>query len=666
MPKSRRKTSVPNPIAEPTTTQAIVLTPEIRGNGDAEPERDVAPGWWEIEPETTTPPTLRTAISWLTLEVVVYAAIFLLAVYLRLVGLDTRPLSPAEAQTASAAWQYLQGQAGATYSGPFLFTLDWLAFFASVASDLSARFLPAVLGTLVVFVPLLARRKLGRGAAIVAALFLALSPTIVYFARTISGADIAAGAALASLIWFWRYPENHQPRELHLGAAAAGIALSTAPIAFTIFAAGALLAVVTRLLKMRAKSDDASDEEPDASAQDLDTGPSWRDNSYIRAAVLFAAVYIASATTFLLNRDGLGVAFNLFGTWLNSLSAVGPISSPLNLLLVYEPIPLMFGIAGIVLAFSQRRQDGQALSFLWLLGALGLIALVWYSIAGVKQPSDVVAGVLPFSLVAGWFIANLLERAIQDIRATGGWRTVATGEMPIFFMLVVLTALIYLQVVTFLQTTRFSQAIDPIYKVFGGSAQEPSLALAAFVLALITIIILAVYAGLSIMLVGVPRTTTLAALAILFLLTLSSLRATYLLNYSDVEPLPELVTQAQTLRQVRDLVKDLEFQSQARVGDRHEIRLAADQALGAVGQWYLRQFPNAVWSSTPGSVRNVRAVVALSDTPPNGKWMGTRYRLTTEWSLTGLGGFDLWKWLIFRQGGGETTQTATLWLQVQE
>lgn len=116
-------------------------------------ERPIAPEWWESELQTESTPTLRTVFGWLTLEVAAYAIVFLLGLFLRVAGLESRPVSPSEAQTAFAAWQFSQGQPPGAFSSPLVFTLDWLAFFLLGATDLTARLLPALFGSFVVLVP---------------------------------------------------------------------------------------------------------------------------------------------------------------------------------------------------------------------------------------------------------------------------------------------------------------------------------------------------------------------------------------------------------------------------------------------------------------------------------------------------------------------------------
>lgn len=654
MPKSSRR----NKTKLTAATVAVSDQAAVREitTGDETSPRVVAPS--PLVDEILAPPkpavTARTIANAFTLEVAAYIVIGIAALLLRVVNLDARPLSSAEAQTAAAAWQVLNGSPVGEFVSPLLFTLDWLAFLTFGAFDLTARLLPAALGTLVVFVPLLARNALGRTGAVLAALLMAFSPTLVFFARNLAGADLAVGGALSALILFWNYREAKNTRALYAAAMLAALALTADATAYAILFAGALYFAVAWMLSRRGAA------EPEA--VDLAQDSNLLQNPYVRAGALFALTYVLAATTFLLNRDGLGVAFNLLGAWLGALSSFGALTTPLNLLLVYESLTTIFGLAGVVLALTLRGEEAREAGLLRVFASAALFCFVWYSLGGDKSASNVVAIVMPLALLAGWFIGNLLERAVSDIRATGGARSTLSGEMPIFLMLLLLTALVYLQVGAFLQQSRFSPALDAFYRLFNSDPANASLVAAFVALALITIPLLAVFIGLSVLLVGVARTTTLLAVAILVILALGTLRATWLLNFSRDEPLRELVAPTQTPLAMRDLVRDLEWYSEIRHGDAHEIRIVADEQLGALGRWYLRNFSHVQWTPQTENVINAQAVLSPAPTPPPGDWMGQTYRVGANWLLENVSGLDLWKWYMFRQGGGETWQTTMLWL----
>lgn len=661
MPKSRHRNRKPYPTtaAAPAVTAAPVLAPEAVGGGipilePSAPESIVI----ERDAAASQGATLRSLAEGLTLEAGAYIVIGLVALLLRLVNLDARPLSPAEAQTASAAWQFVSGNQPGAFVNPLHFTLDWLAFMLFGGFDLTARFLPALLSVLPVFIPLLARKSLGRTGAVVAALLIALSPTMVFFGRSLAGEELAVGAALASLLLYWNYREGAPVSRLYLAAFLAAVALTAGSAGYTILVPGAIYLALTAFAARRNRS------ESESADSNADTRI-WH-NVNVRAALVFAATYLLIATTFLLNRDGLGVAFNLLGSWVGALASVGPFTTPLTLLMIYEPLTLVFGAAGLVLSFMLLFQDKKPLGVLQLLSVLALFALVWYSIAGSKSPSNMLAVSLPLMLLAGWFIGNLAVRAHDDIQASGGLRTLPVGEIPVLAMLMVLVALIYLQIVTFLQQSRFSTALDQMYRLLSGNSTDLSILAASITLALITLLLLVIFVGLSIFLIGSARTVTLLAFTVLIVLGLGMLRATWQLNFTAGDPLREPAVGAQTPLQIRDLVRDLEWYSQWRDGDEHEMQIAADPALGAVARWYLRNFKNVEWTANRDGETDAEAVISSASTPPPGDWQGERYQYQGVWQPDNLTGLDLWKWFVFRQGGSTNWETTMLWLATKQ
>jgi uncharacterized protein (TIGR03663 family) len=602
--------------------------------------------------------TLRTLANLVTFEVLVYALVGAVALLLRIASLENRPLAPFEAQTAAAAWEFLNGQTVGAYSSPLLFTLDWLSFVLFGASDWTARILPALLGTLLVFIPLLVRGTLGRLGAVVAATLIAFSPTIVFFARALSGVELAAGGALAASILFYQYRHTQSTRALYAAAFLAAASLTADAVAFTVLIAGGIyLAVDFFLSRINAEESKAVQEEQE---------PRILENPLVRAAIIFVTTYVLIGTTFLLNRDGLGVAFNLLGEWFSSFSGIGGLVSPLNWLIVYEPLPLIFGMAGLVLVFTLRGENPAQVGMLRMFSVMAAFTFVFYTFAAVKSPGVTVAIALPLILLAGWFVGNLLERARDDIAASGGAQSTISGELPVLAMMLILAALVYVQVASFLQNTSFSPALDALYDLLGGSAPEASLLVAGATLGFVSLVLLGVFVGLSILLIGVARTTTLMAVVILVLLSLGMVRATWQLAFPGDEPVRELLLGEQTPLQVRDLLTDVEFYSQAEYGDSHVIRITADPQLGAVGRWYLRRFPNLVWTSNPAELPTAQAVLTPSDAPPAGDWMGRQYQIGTKWEPTGLDGLALWKWFVFREGGSTDPRTIYVWLPTIE
>ena len=151
-------------------------------------------------------------------EVVIYVAIFLLAMFTRFYGLGDRVMSHDESlHTVYSNNLYEQG----TYNhnpmmhGPVLFHFTALSYFLFGVDDFSARIYPAILGVILVLFPILFRRWIGRTGAILASIMLLSSPLLMYYSRYIRH-DIPS--ILSGMIMFWACmmylsgPENQRRR----------------------------------------------------------------------------------------------------------------------------------------------------------------------------------------------------------------------------------------------------------------------------------------------------------------------------------------------------------------------------------------------------------------------------------------------------------------------
>jgi len=109
-----------------------------------------------------------------------------LAFVLRIIDLDIRAMHHDESLHALYSWMFMKEM---TYShdpmthGPFQFHIIALAYRLFGDSDFITRLPSAIFGTFLVFTPLLFRRWLGNYGVILASLFFALSPSLLYYSR---------------------------------------------------------------------------------------------------------------------------------------------------------------------------------------------------------------------------------------------------------------------------------------------------------------------------------------------------------------------------------------------------------------------------------------------------------------------------------------------------
>src|SRR5512137_1948769 len=121
-----------------------------------------------------------------------YALAFLSAVILRFVQLGAMPLTDVEAAPALQALQITQGLKPALDPHPFYILSTAVLFFIyGGGTDFLARFIPALAGSLLVFVPLLFADRIKPRAAVFLAFFFALDPGLVALSRQIASPILA-------------------------------------------------------------------------------------------------------------------------------------------------------------------------------------------------------------------------------------------------------------------------------------------------------------------------------------------------------------------------------------------------------------------------------------------------------------------------------------------
>ena len=157
-------------------------------------------------------------------------AVVAAALVLRLVDLGARAMHHDESLHATFAWYLADGRGyrhDPLMHGPLQFHVIAALFKLIGDSEWVTRLFPALAGTALVAAPLLLRRWLGGTATVVAALLLALSPTLLYFSRFARNDVPAALWTLLLVTAVWRYRREGRGRWLGLLAGALALAFVT-------------------------------------------------------------------------------------------------------------------------------------------------------------------------------------------------------------------------------------------------------------------------------------------------------------------------------------------------------------------------------------------------------------------------------------------------------
>ncbi len=140
----------------------------------------------------------------LTTEHLAYLLLLLVAGTLRFLMLGRIPLADHEANLALQALQWSRGEQVMLSGEPGYTAFTSALFFVSGATEFTARFWPALAGTLLVLIPLLFKERLGKPAALILAGLIAIDPILIGVSRSVEGSALALLGVLAALGFAFR------------------------------------------------------------------------------------------------------------------------------------------------------------------------------------------------------------------------------------------------------------------------------------------------------------------------------------------------------------------------------------------------------------------------------------------------------------------------------
>lgn len=354
-----------------------------------------------------------------SLEIALYTLALLLSLGVRLYNLGTLPLSDFEASNAlqalAAVNKYemaeIEGTTDDVIPHPSYITLTGLTAFLFDSTNFIARLLPALVGASLVLVPYYFRSLLGRRAALILAFGLAMDPGMVTISRLGGGQMLALGFGLWSLAFAYA-------RKPIWSGFFAGLALLSGPTAFIGLVGLALTWLLIKLLgNIGVLSFAWEDIEVDT--------PSRR--AIVIGSIVAGATILLVGSVFLLYPQGLSDWVTTFPEYMLGwvrLSGV-PALRLLAVLLIYQPLVLIFGLIAIIRGWKQGMQLERVLS-LWLLVTL-LLALIYPS----RQVGDLV-----WVLITLWSLAGLelARNLVWDSR----FGIISLGQAVLIFLIMAL------------------------------------------------------------------------------------------------------------------------------------------------------------------------------------------------------------------------------------
>ncbi|MGQ9709480.1 MAG: hypothetical protein ACUVXE_03290 [Anaerolineae bacterium] len=333
-----------------------------------------------------------------SLEHSLWVILLLLATGLRLVGLGAVPLSSDEAVQALAAYQTAHRGSippEAQTIPPLLFHINVLLFALFRGGDGLVRLLPALCGVGLALTPLLLRQYLGRWGALGSGLMLALSPTLLALSRTLDGSIPAALGVMLLVGAVAHFLDSWRSAWIPLGGIGLALALTAGPTAWGLLL-GLALALAGGLWVWR--------------EQVSWVWPMVRP-ALGRGLAVFALGLFAFGAGLGLHPAGLAATGEQFLRWL-SPGAGHQISLALPVL-ASEPLLLVAGLAGAILALSRRHGMGLLWLFWTLVGALwGIIR---------PAPAAPILWLVPLAGLGGLAVEALARALQRGAPGAYGW-----------------------------------------------------------------------------------------------------------------------------------------------------------------------------------------------------------------------------------------------------
>jgi hypothetical protein len=289
--------------------------------------------------------------------------------------------------------------------GYILFTSILFAIIES--TNFMARFVPAIVGSTLVFVPYFFRQKIRPRPALILAFLFAFDPGLVALSRQVGGTILA----VTFLLFAWAMLVNR--RAVPAGIFA-GLALLSGPSLW----AGLLALGLTWLFSqgMEAKSSIENEEDFDTLAPQANhtADPSLVRNPHspkfplsnieFRPAIIaFIVTILLGGTLFFLSPNGLSAWLLSLPEYLKGWTSPSTMTAGRTFLafLVYEPLGIFLAILSILRGYRTKRQLTIRLS-LWL--GVSLLLGVFY-----RQTSELVWVIIPLLTLAALELSRSLN-----------------------------------------------------------------------------------------------------------------------------------------------------------------------------------------------------------------------------------------------------------------
>jgi hypothetical protein len=349
-----------------------------------------------------------------TIEGSLYALALLAGLVLRLAALNNAGLNDVEAGWALQALGLARGQAVVIGPQPLYVLLTGLLFSILGSSNLLARLLPALSGSLLVLFPFFMRGYFGKKAAVILAFGLALDPALVFLSRSAGSQIMALSFGLLTVAAIF------SRRPVWAGIFG-GLALLSGPQVVAGALGLALAWIAAKLLVNAGVLQPLSGEDPAET-------PGERQSARLGLYFLAGTLLVAS-TLFFRYPQGLGALADSISAYFSGWAAASGVPA-LRIpaaWIVYQPLVFLFGLAGAVRAWLGWHPQYKNMRWLSLWAFFALAVAMLYP---ARQVSD-----LAWVLIPMWALAAMeIERdlASEDIQTN---KIISAAQAGLIFLL---------------------------------------------------------------------------------------------------------------------------------------------------------------------------------------------------------------------------------------
>jgi len=358
--------------------------------------------------------------------------ILTLAVLSRFACLGMRPMHHDEGMLSYFGWQ-LASEGNYSYTpqihGPVLFYVQALLFLVLKAGDWQARLGGAIFGVILVFLPFIFAKTIGKNRAIAISTIFLVSPIFLYFTRFVVHTSLAVVFWFAFLFAFKEFVKKPRVLPLYISSVALAFAFGTSETTYIFMAAFVLSLIIAVFIAHRSAKKYWAGISKYFKEEYLDV---------ISALFIFLFIWIALYSVGFTNSRSLTMSLpnpwdkdSSLGFWMaQHKTHLGgqPWFYYLMLAAAYEFVALIGSIFALIDSVRKRQP------FYLFLAILAVTVFAGFSIAGEKFPWLFLPSLLLMATLTGYYLG-------------GNWRKFHIFSKFIWIILIIMSASIAFRLV---------------------------------------------------------------------------------------------------------------------------------------------------------------------------------------------------------------------------